>query len=168
MYEVNSQNNGNYCFLKKIFIYLSTIMWSSSKRYPSDIIHLCLHFFQYSRYFSNSIWRIAFSSFSDELLISSMFVKRWPCKLIFIFRNWKKSHRANYGEYGSWGIVTVLFLISKLHKQAMKVGWSIIMQKTWIVFHKSGCFFSDGFTQTALNLYSLLTIWPHSKNSWSH
>ena len=42
--------------------------------------------------------------------MSSMAVKGWPFKVLFIFGNRKKSHGAVFGEYGGWGIVTVLYL----------------------------------------------------------
>ena len=73
-------------------------------------MHLCQRFFQSSKHFSNSIFGIAFSSFSDALLMSSMAVKRRPFKVLFIFENRKKSRGTMSGEYGGWGIVTVLFL----------------------------------------------------------
>jgi len=73
-------------------------------------MHLCQRFFQSSKHFSSSIFGIAFSSFSDALLMSSMLVKRRPFKILFIFGNRKKSHGAMSGKYGGWGIVTVLFL----------------------------------------------------------
>ena len=69
-------------------------------------MHLCQRFFRSSKHFSNSIFGIAFSSFSDALLMSSMAVKRRPFKVLFIFRNRKKSHGAMSGEYGDWGIVS--------------------------------------------------------------
>ena len=109
MYEVCSENNGNFRFLKKKFIYSCTLMLSPLKQSPLDIMHLCQLFFQTSKPLSNSIFGIAFSSFSDALLMSSMAVKRRPFKVLFIF-NRKKSHEAMSGEYGGWGIFTVLFL----------------------------------------------------------
>ena len=69
-------------------------------------MHLCQRFFQSSKHFSNSIFGIAFSSFSDTLLMSSMAVKQRPFKVLFIFGNRKKSHGAMSGEYGGWGIVS--------------------------------------------------------------
>ena len=39
-----------------------------------------------------------------------MAVKRRPFKILFIFGNRKKPHGAMPGEYGGWGIVTLLFL----------------------------------------------------------
>ena len=42
--------------------------------------------------------------------MSSMAVKRRPFKVLYFFGNRKKSHGAMSGEYGGWGIVTVLFL----------------------------------------------------------
>ena len=69
-------------------------------------MHLCQRLFQSSKHFSNSIFGMAFSSFSDTLLMSSMAVKRWPFKVLLIFGNRKKSHGAMSGEYGGWGIVS--------------------------------------------------------------
>ena len=69
-------------------------------------MHLCQRFFQSLKHFSNSIFGVAFSSFSDALLMSSMAVKRRPFKVYFIFGNRKKSHGAMSGEYGGWGIVS--------------------------------------------------------------
>jgi hypothetical protein len=43
-----------------------------------------------------------------------MLVKRRPFKVFFIFGNKKKSHGAITGEYGGWGMTTVLFLAKKL------------------------------------------------------
>ena len=74
-------------------------------------MQLCQRFFQSSKHFSNSIFRITFSSFSDTLLMSSMTVKRRPFKVLSIFGNRKKSHVAMSDEYGSWGVLTVLFLV---------------------------------------------------------
>ena len=85
-------------------------MLSPSKQSPLDIMHLCQRFFQSSKHFWNSIFGIAFSSFSDALLMSSMAVKRRPFKVLLIFGNRKKSHGAMSGEYGGWGIVTIFFL----------------------------------------------------------
>ena len=68
-------------------------------------MHLCQRFFQSSKHISNSIFGIAFSSFSDALLMSSMDVKGRPFKVHFIFGNKKKSHGAMSGEYGGWGFV---------------------------------------------------------------
>ena len=58
-------------------------------------MHLCQRFFQSSKHFSNSIFGIAFSCFSDALLMSSMAVKRRPFKVLFIFGN-RKSHTEPY------------------------------------------------------------------------
>jgi hypothetical protein len=43
-----------------------------------------------------------------------MLVKRRPLKVFFIFGNKKKSHGAISGEYGGWGMTTVLFLAKQL------------------------------------------------------
>ena len=75
-------------------------------------MNLCQRFFESSKQFSNSIFGIAFSSFNDALLMSTMAVKRRPFKVLFIFGNRKKSHEAKSGEYGGWGIVTVFFLVT--------------------------------------------------------
>ena len=72
-----------------------------------DIMHLCQRFFQSSKHFSYSIFGIAFSSFGDALLMSSMAVKRRLLTVLLIFGNRKKSHAAMSGEYRGWGIVTV-------------------------------------------------------------
>jgi hypothetical protein len=49
------------------------------------------------------LFGIAFSSFSDALLMSSTLVKRRPFKVFFIFGNKKKTVGAITGEYGGWG-----------------------------------------------------------------
>ena len=69
-------------------------------------MHLCQRFFQSSKHFSNSIFGIVSSFFSDALLMSYMAVKRRPFKVLFIYGNTKKSHGAMSGEYGGWGIVS--------------------------------------------------------------
>ena len=62
-------------------------------------MHSCQRFFQSSKHFSNLILGIAFSSFSNALLMSSMAVKRRPFRFLFVFGNRKKSHGAMSGEY---------------------------------------------------------------------
>jgi hypothetical protein len=70
-------------------------------------MHFCQRFCQSLKHFSNSIFGIAFSSFSDALLMSSMLVKRRPFKISLTFENKKKSHWVISDEY-------VLFLAKKL------------------------------------------------------
>ena len=111
MYEVWSSNMRNFWFSQKIFIYSLISMLSPSKYSPLDIIHLCQRFFQSSKHFWNAIFGMAFSSFSDSVLISSMLPKRRPFMVFFSFGNRKKSQGAKSGEYGGWGIITVLFLV---------------------------------------------------------
>jgi hypothetical protein len=53
--------------------------------------------------------------------MSSMLVKRWPFKVLFIFGNNKKSYGAISGEYGGWGMTTVLFLAKKLRTSNDKI-----------------------------------------------
>ena len=105
-------------------------------------MHLCQRFFRSSKHFSNSIFGIAFSSFSDALLMSSMAVKRRPFKVLFIFRNRKKSHGAMSGEYGGWGIVTVLFLAKNSRTSNELWAGALSWCKSHeLFFHKSGRFF---------------------------
>ena len=81
-------------------------------------MHLCQRFFQSSKHLSHSIFGIAFNSFSNARLMSSMAVKRRHFKALLIFGNRKQSHTHTHththtamsGEYGGWGIVAVLFL----------------------------------------------------------
>jgi hypothetical protein len=72
---------------------------------------------------------MAFSSFSDAFLMSSMFVKRRPFKVFFIFGNKKKSRGAISGKYGSWGMTTVLFLAKKSRTNNVEI------QQYWICSH---------------------------------
>jgi hypothetical protein len=58
------------------------------------------------------IFLLAFTG--NALLMSSMFVKRRPFKVFFIFGNKKKTHGAISVEYGGWAMTTVLFLAKKL------------------------------------------------------
>ena len=95
-------------------------------------MHLCQRFFQSSKHFSNSIFGIVFSSFSDALLMSTMVVKRRPFKVLFIVGNRKKSHGAMSGEYGGWGIVTVLFL-AKNSQTSNEVGAGAL---SWCKIHE--------------------------------
>ena len=137
-----SENNGNFRYLKKIFIYLSTLMLSPSKESVSDIMHLWQRFFQSSKHFSNSIFGIDFSSFSDALLMSSMAVKRRPFKVLFIFGNRKKSHGAMSDEYGGWGIVPVLFLAKNSRtSNEVSAGALSWCKSHEVFFHKSERFF---------------------------
>ena len=124
-------------------------------------MHLCQRFFQSSIHFSNSIFGIAFSSFSDALLMSPMAVKRRPFKVLFIFGNRKKSHRAVSGEYGGWGIV----FGQKFHEQAMKCEQVHYRgAKAMNCFSKNpGVFF--GLLHVNV-VEPLLTVWPRGKNSW--
>lgn len=98
--EVCSKNNENFHFLNQILKYS-----------PLEIMHLCQRFFRSPKHFSNSIFEIAFSSFSDTFLMSSMAVKRRSFKVFFSFENRKKSYGTMSGEYEGWGIVTVLFFV---------------------------------------------------------
>ena len=61
--------------------------------------------------------------------MSSMAVKRRPFMVLFIFGNRKKSHGAMSGEYGGWGIVTVLFL----GKNSRKI-WNKFVLYTFVNF----------------------------------
>lgn len=74
----------------KLLVYINVVVkWS-----PLDI-HLCERFFQFLKHYSNSIFRIAFRSFSAALLMSSIHVKRRSLRFSLLlnrkFRN-KKSH----------------------------------------------------------------------------
>ena len=55
-------------------------------------MHLCQRFFQSSKHLSHSIFGIAFNSFSNARLMSSMAVKRRHFKALLIFGNRKQSH----------------------------------------------------------------------------
>jgi hypothetical protein len=57
------------------------------------------------------LFGIAFRSFRDALLMLSMPVKRRTFKVFLIFGN--KLHGAISGEYGGWGMTTVLFFAEK-------------------------------------------------------
>ena len=132
-------------------------------------MHLCQRFFQSSKYFSNSIFGIAFSSFSDALLMSSMAVKWQSFKVLFSFGNRKKSHRAMSGEYGGWRIVTVLLLAKNSRTSNEVWAGALSWCKSYeLFFHKSGCFFriAPRKRRWTCRQYSLLTVWPRGKNSW--
>ena len=110
VYTRSVQKQRKFSFFEnRIFIHSFILKLMPSKWAQLDIMHLCQRFFQSSKHFSNSIFGIAFSSFSDALLMSSMLVKRRPFKVLFSFGNRKTLHGAMSGEYGGWGIVTVLF-----------------------------------------------------------
>jgi hypothetical protein len=53
--------------------------------------------------------------------MSSMLVKRRSFKVFLIFGNKKKSQGALSGEYGGWGMTTVLFLAKKLRTSNDKI-----------------------------------------------
>ena len=131
-------------------------------------MHLRQRFFQSSKHFSNSIFGIAFSSFSDALLMSSMAVKRRPFKVLLIFGNRKKSHGAMSGEYVGWGIVTVLFLAKNSQQDEVWAGALSWCKSHELFFHKSRRFFriASRKRRWTCRQYSLLTVWPHGKNSW--
>ena len=85
-----------------------------SKSSPSDIIHFCQRFFQSSKHFWYALFSMSLSSLSDSVFISSIVAKRRPFMSLFNLGNRKKSQRAKSGEYGGWGMITVLFLAKKL------------------------------------------------------
>jgi hypothetical protein len=58
----------------------------------------------------------------------SMLVKRRPFKDFFIFGNKKNSHGAISGEYGGWGMTTVLYLAKIIRKSIVE------MQQFWNEF----------------------------------
>ena len=63
---------------------------------------------------------VAFNSHSDANLISSMLVKRWSLKVLFIFGDRKKKSRCVLsGPYGSWDIFTFCFW-PKIKGEAIK------------------------------------------------
>ena len=82
-------------------------------------MHLCQRFFQSSKPFSNSIFGIAFNSFSDALLMSSMAVERRPFKVLF-FLEIGKSHTELCLANMETGASLQYCFWPKIHEQAMK------------------------------------------------
>ena len=118
-------------------------------------MHLCQRFFQSSKNFSNSIFGIAVSSFSDAHLMSYN-TKRRPFKVLFILGNRRKSRSPANMEAGA--SLQYCFW-PKIHEQPIKCDRCIIVvQKPWIVLTQIRAFFSDCFTQTKLNLSVVLLI----------
>lgn len=76
-------------------------------------------FFQPSKHFSNSVFDMTFSSFSDSVFISSILANRRSFKLLYNFYN-RKSHGGMSGEYGSCGIFSALLLAKNYEQSAAK------------------------------------------------
>ena len=142
VYEVCSKNKLNFHFFRKIFICLWIYMLSPSKKSPLDIINLCQHFFQSSKHFWYALFGISLSSLSDSVFISSIVAKRRPFMGLFNLGNRKKSQGAKSGEYGGWGMITLLFLAKKLRTSNDEWAGALSWCKSHeLFFHKSGRFF---------------------------
>ena len=79
--------------------------------YPSDIIPLNQRFLQSLKHFWNALFGMANSScFDFSRFISSIVANRFPFIAVFSFGERKKLTWTQSGEYGDWGMITILFL----------------------------------------------------------
>ena len=67
--------------------------------------------FQASKHFWNSLFVITNSSCFDLSFMPWIVAKRFPFISVLSFGKRKKSAEAKSGEYGGWGMITVLFLV---------------------------------------------------------
>ena len=95
-------------FKKYLFIYQKVSCPLQSN--PPQIIHSCQGFFQSSKHFRYALFGIANSFDFDFSFISSIVAERFSFFSVFSFVRKKKSAGAKSGEYGDWGMITVLFL----------------------------------------------------------
>ena len=78
------------------------------------MIYLCQPFSQSSKHVWYALFGMSLSFLSHSVFISSIVSKRRPFMGLFNLGNRKKSHGAKFGEYGGWGMITVLFSAKKL------------------------------------------------------
>ena len=100
---------------------------------------------------------IAFSCSSDAVLVSPIVAKRRYFTGLFSFRSRKKLQETKSGEYGGWGIITMLF-VTKNHEQTAMSRCIVVILKPWIFLPQVRASSSYCFTQTAHNLKAIFLI----------
>ena len=156
---MRSKNNHYFKLLQKVFITRSITILSPSKSPPSDIIHLCQHFFQFSKHFCYALIGIANSSCFDFSFIFSIVAKCFPFIAVFSFGKRKKSLGAKPVEYGGWLKHDYGFVFGqKLTHKHRCVSYCVIMlQIPWLVFPQFCAFLTNCFAQSGHN-YKLVFV----------
>ena len=104
-----------YFLSRNIYLFISLYI-VPFKFIPSVIINLCQRFFQSSKHFWLARFGIVLSSSSNAVFISSIIANLYCFMGLFSFGNRKKSQGVKSGEYGGWGMITVLLLVTKLQR----------------------------------------------------
>ena len=145
IYEVWSKNNLYLQFFQKIFIYLSITILSPSKKPLSDIIHLCQHFFQPTKYFWDAIFGIANSSCCDFVFQSWLFWTlslRWlgfNFNVIICYQSWPFWENVDRRWTSSTSPERYLCYIAKQsmlpHVSCLKYPWKVLGMSRTIYQH---------------------------------
>ena len=117
-------------------------------------------FFQSSKHFCNALLCIAENFYFELNFFSSVVAKHFPLISVFSFVKRKRSAGANYGKYGGWGMLAVLFLVTNPRTNSDVWAGALLCCKIhdWF-FHISARFLTSSW-------YSLLTGRACDKNSW--